>query len=260
MAPRESPERLCPDRALLRLCCRAERGTASTATSTSMVTPSLQTDAGVRAAAPGGHHLSLPGTAGAGEAVWKGCASPPVHSAQPPCSPVRGVVALAQHAPCEGHGAGRLAVLLWPRWPWAWTAAAAGEGGSGVWSSILSCSGAGQRCPQLIHWGQSALFLWTALCWSPPGTGPAGCVGLTFSQVVQLHHAEVCRRAAVPATPAAPAQRQHHGPVHVGEHQGHAHTCGQTSGHCQPLPRSQVSPTATAPLPSMGSALGTHPQ
>lgn len=67
---------------------------------------------------------------------------------------------------------------------------------------------------------------------------PASSAGPTLGQVVQLHHAEVAGRAAAPAAPAAPAQRQHHSPVHVGEHQGHTDTCGHTKGHCpaQPSP------------------------
>lgn len=39
--PKESPERLCPDSALHRLCSRAGCGTVSIATSTSMLMPSL---------------------------------------------------------------------------------------------------------------------------------------------------------------------------------------------------------------------------
>lgn len=93
VAPRESPERLCPDGALLRLCCRAERGTASTDTSTSMVTPSLQTDTGLRAVVQRGTSPIPAQHSGSGEAVWKRCATPPAPSAQP-CLPVGGVLAL----------------------------------------------------------------------------------------------------------------------------------------------------------------------
>lgn len=120
VAPRESPERLCPDRALLRLCCRAERGTASTATSTSMVTPSLQTDAGLRAAAPGDTTAQHSGSrAGCLEGM---CFSPTQHShpaylsevSWPSLSmlPARATV-LADWLSCSGHaGPGRALRLL----------------------------------------------------------------------------------------------------------------------------------------------------
>lgn len=264
VVPRESPERLCPDRALLRLCCRAERGTASTDTSTSMVTPSLQTDTGLRAGAQRGT-APKGGQPPKGEAARKGSATPPAPSAQPPCPPVRGVLALAQHAPCKCHRAGRLAVPSRPRRPRARAAAAAGEGGGGVWSSLLPCPGVGQHRPQLIHCGERQIAVPKG-CPSPQQRGHTRAwqlVALTFGQVVQLHPAQVCGAAAPPAAPAAPAQRQHHGPVHVGEHQGHTDTCRGTRGHCQPQPGclwAQTSPTGTAPLPSRGSALGTHPR
>lgn len=84
VAPRESPERLCPERALLRLCCRAECGTASTDTSTSMVTPSLQTDTGLRAVAQRGTSPIPAQHSGSGEGCLEGmCHSPSPLSTAP---------------------------------------------------------------------------------------------------------------------------------------------------------------------------------
>lgn len=106
--PRESPERLCPDSALHRLCSRAGCGTASIDTSTSMLMPSLQTNAGPEDSSPKGDiTTSLPGTTGVGKAVRKGMhqsALPPLKSS--PSSPVGHVLTLAHHAPREGHHAG----------------------------------------------------------------------------------------------------------------------------------------------------------
>lgn len=108
LAPRESPERLCPDSTLHRLCSRAGCGTASIDTSTSMLMPSLQTNTGLQGKSPKGDvATSLPGTVGVGKAVRKGtCQSPLPAQHSSPSAPVGRVLALAQHAPREGHRAG----------------------------------------------------------------------------------------------------------------------------------------------------------
>lgn len=109
----------------------------------------------------------------------------------------------------------------------------------------------GQRCAwhhpgQNQHGSTGSPWLWRCHshrdvrqeqgpCSPTKGTGQQidSSAGLTLGQVLQLHHAEIPRRtAATPTPPAAPTQRQHHHPVDVGEHQGHANSCGQTGSYC----------------------------
>lgn len=50
----------------------------------------------------------------------------------------------------------------------------------------------------------------------------------TFGEVLQFHCAELPSFLSGASTPPAiPAQREYHDPIHVGEHQGHAHPCRQ---------------------------------
>lgn len=50
----------------------------------------------------------------------------------------------------------------------------------------------------------------------------------TFGEVLQFHCAELPSFLSGASTPPAiPAQREHHDPIYVGEHQGHAHPCRQ---------------------------------
>ena len=122
----------------------------------------------------------------------------------------------------------------------------------------------GQRCAwyhpgQNRHGSAGSPWLWRchghrdvrqdqSPCSPMEGTGQRtdGSAGLTLAQVLQLYHTEIPgRAAATPAPPAAPTQRQHHHPVDVGEHQGHADSCGQTGSYCR---APAGSPSWLAPL------------